>query len=241
VSLSVVLDGGWTNSKYANGTQYVHLDRFGRPVAAPERYPSGMKWLGAQVRNRGLKLGLWTIRGVHEEAVRRKLPVMGAPGHTVDELVDAEPVGGGPNGSCLWAKEWLGVNMSHPAAVAYYNSRVSLLAEEYEVDFIKADCMMCGPCYVDEVEAFTASVSASPRELLLSYSPGGGNSIADGKWVAGQSSSPTAGRNGPGKAATQPLGSVYRIVTDFHGGVPHLLRLSTRHPGSWGRFGSARR
>ena len=31
--------------------------------------------------------------------------------------------------SCLWAGEWLGVNASHPAAQAYYDSRVELLAE----------------------------------------------------------------------------------------------------------------
>ena len=47
--------------------------------------------------------------------------------------------------SCLWAGEWLGVNASHPAAQAYYDSRVELLAE-LGVDLIKADCMMCQPC-----------------------------------------------------------------------------------------------
>ena len=30
--------------------------------------------------------------------------------------------------SCLWAGEWLGVNASHPAAQAYYDSRVELAA-----------------------------------------------------------------------------------------------------------------
>jgi hypothetical protein len=29
--------------------------------------------------------------------------------------------------------------MSHPASRAYYESRVALLADEYEVDFIKAE------------------------------------------------------------------------------------------------------
>jgi hypothetical protein len=101
----LVIDGGWCESKYPNGTRYTHLDAYGRPIAAPERYPSGMKSLGQEVRKRGLKLGLWTIRGVHTDAVRQKLPVMGAPGHTLDELVDTEATGGGANGSCLWASE----------------------------------------------------------------------------------------------------------------------------------------
>ncbi len=176
----LVVDGGWTESRHPNGTRFEHIDSFGRPIAAPERYPTGMAWLGDQVRRRGLKFGLWTIRGVHVDAVRRRLPVLGASEHTVDQIVDVEPVGGGPNGSCLWQPNYLGVNMSHPAAQAYYESRVALLAVDYKVDFIKADCMMCGPCYTDEVQAFSAAVRASPRALVLSYSPGGGNSVHDG-------------------------------------------------------------
>lgn len=157
------LDGGWTDSKLANGTRYVHFDAYARPIAAPERYPSGMRWLGRQLRKRGLKLGLWTIRGVHVDAVRRKLPVLGAPGHTVDELVDEQPVGSGANGSCLWAKEWLGVNMSHPAARAYYESRVALLADEYEADFIKADCMMYATAKRAEGSPQRSCATAQPR------------------------------------------------------------------------------
>jgi hypothetical protein len=73
----------------------------------------------------------------------------------------------------------------------------------------------CGPCYVDEVRAFTAAVNSSTRALTLSYSPGGGNSVVDGAWVAGQRAEPTAHAAGGGDGA---LGSMYRIVTDFHGG-----------------------
>ena len=75
--------------------------------------------LRRRLRNQGLKFGLWTIRGVHKDAVASKLPVKGMEQYTVDQLVDFDPVGGGANGSCLWASEWLGVNASHPAAQAY--------------------------------------------------------------------------------------------------------------------------
>ena len=227
----LVIDGGWTESKLPTGTRFNHIDEYGRPIAAPERYPSGIAWLAGQVRQRGLKLGLWTIRGVHADAVRRRTPILGAPGHTADELVDELPVGGGPNGSCLWSSSWLGVNMSHPAAQAYYASRVALLAETYEADFIKADCMMCGPCYTDEVQAFTAAVAASPRELVLSYSPGGGNSVSDGQWVAGQRGAPESGSGALGPS-TQPLSSMYRVVTDFHGGWCAAGPLHTALPGA---------
>ena len=80
--------------------------------------------------------------------------------------------------------------------------------------------MMCGPCYTDEVQAFTAAVRAHPHAMALSYSPGGGNSVSAGRWVAGQSPSPRAHNThfGPTGPSTAPLGTMYRIVTDFHGG-----------------------
>jgi hypothetical protein len=92
------------------------------------------------------------------------------------------------------------VNGSHPAAQSYYDSRIELFAE-WDVDFLKADCMMCGPCYTDEMNMYTAAVKKSPRPFVLSYSPGGGNEPTDGKWVA-----------------QHQIGTMYRIVTDFHGG-----------------------
>ena len=86
----LVIDGGWTTSKvaYPNGssTMRQNLDEWGRPIAAPERY-SDMKALAARVHSKGLKLGLWTIRGAHVEAARRRLPIKGT-NYTIDEIID---------------------------------------------------------------------------------------------------------------------------------------------------------
>ena len=183
--------GGWSTGGEKNKQQ--HLDEFGRPLPDPERYPSGMAFIASELHARGLKFGLWTIRGVHIDAVAKKLKVKGMEQYTVDQLVDSQAVGGGANGSCLWASEWLGVNMSHPAAQAYYDSRVDLLAS-WGVDFIKADCMMCGPCYSDEVQAFSSSVRKHSRPLTLSYSPGGGNTPRSGEWVCGRETAPDGGK-----------------------------------------------
>ena len=156
-----------------NGTKTAGecLDQYGQPLPDPLRFPS-MLDTAKEVNKRGLKLGLWTIRGVYAAAVGAKSKIKGTR-YTVDQLVDTGNPGGGPNGSCLWAKNNLGVNMSHPAAQAYYDNHVETLVS-YGIDFIKADCMMCGPCYTDEVMAFTAAVRKHPRPLALSYSPGGG-------------------------------------------------------------------
>eukprot|EP01060_Flectonema_neradi_P038943 TRINITY_DN834_c2_g1_i1.p1 TRINITY_DN834_c2_g1~~TRINITY_DN834_c2_g1_i1.p1 ORF type:complete len:457 (+),score=117.13 TRINITY_DN834_c2_g1_i1:41-1372(+) len=183
------LDGGWDAG----------FDEYGVPIANTTKYPN-MKQMSAELRQMGLKFGLWTVRGVHISQVEKKVPVRGT-NYTVDELVDQAPVGGGANGSCLWAHEWLGINSSHPGAYAYYKNRVDTLVNLYDVDFIKADCMMCSPCYTGEMELFTRAMKESPRDLVLYYSPGGGNTPKDGEWVAGNR-----------------MATMYRVTTDFHGG-----------------------
>ena len=71
--------------------------QYGRAVPAPDRYPDGMAALANEVAELGLKFGLWTIRGVHKDAVAKKLRVKGTA-YTIDELVDVENEGGGKNG-----------------------------------------------------------------------------------------------------------------------------------------------
>jgi hypothetical protein len=210
-----VIDGGWTTTftKFPNGTEHrkQNLDEYGRPIPASERFQD-MKKLADNVHAKGLKFGLWTIRGAHIDAVTQKLKVKGT-NYTIDQLIDTHSFPGagdgitsGKNMSCLWAAEWLGVNSSHPAAQAYYDSRVELLAS-YGVDFVKADCFMCQPCYTDEILMFSKAVAKVDREIVLSYSPGGGNSPENGSWVA-----------------QHQLASMYRMVTDFHGGWKPLVQ-----------------
>jgi hypothetical protein len=192
---------GWSTSvNESSGEQIQHLDGYGRQVPAPERFPPGSMQAAAAAANaRGLVFGLWQMRGVHQDAVARRLPVKGMEQYTLDMLVDTEPVGGGKNGSCLWNSPWLGVNASHPAAQAYYDSVVEGLVE-LGVGFIEADCFMCAPCYTDEMLMMSSAVKRRPEELVLYFSPGGGNEPADGAW-----------------AAANQIGTMYRTLTDFHG------------------------
>ncbi len=48
-----------------------------------------MRALAEKIHGMGLKFGLWTIRGVHADAVARRLPVKGMEQYTLDQLVDA--------------------------------------------------------------------------------------------------------------------------------------------------------
>ena len=73
----------------------------------------------------------------------KKLKVKGTE-YTIDELVDEDNEGGGKNGSCLWASEWLGVNASHPAAQAYYDSVVSLWAS-WGIGLLATACLAPAP------------------------------------------------------------------------------------------------
>ena len=191
---------GWSQTPLPNGSYVQHLDAYGRPTPAPERFPPGaMAAAAAVARALRIKFGLWIVRGVHTSAVARKLPVKGAPGVTADMLVDQESTGGGKNGSCLWDSEWLGVNASHPAAQAYYDAQVENLVE-LGVEVVEADCMMCEPCYWGEMQLMTAAIRKRPEPLILYYSPGGGNSPADSRAVA-----------------SAQMATFYRTLTDFHG------------------------
>ena len=196
-----VVDGGWSNSWLPNGSSVQHLDGFGRPVPAPERFPGGLRDIAIGVRALGLKFGLWHIRGIHVDAAARRLPVKGMPQYTLDMLVDAGNPGGGPNGSCLWAPEWLGVNASHPAAQAYYDSIVEQLVENLGADVIKGDCFFCRPCYSSEMLLVANSVKARPEPVTLYLSPGGGALVSDGQW-----------------AADNQVATFYRTITDFDSG-----------------------
>jgi alpha-galactosidase len=192
---------GWANTLNETSGEWLwHLDEYGLPIPAPERFsPGSMKEASVTASTLGLKFGLWHIRGIHSSAAAMKLPVKGMEQYTLDQLVDIESVGGGKNGSCLWNPDWLGVNTSHPAAQAYYDAVVSQLVS-FGASVIEMDCMMCEPCYRDEMILFTEAVRKRPEPIILYYSPGGGNTPEDSQWVA-----------------QNQMASFYRTITDFHG------------------------
>lgn len=61
--------------------------------------------------------------------------------------------------------------MSHPAAIPYYKSLVSLYAS-WDADFIKVDCIFAANFHQEDIIAISQSISESGADILLSLSPG---------------------------------------------------------------------
>lgn len=225
-----VLDGGWSASHDKGPHQNMSvqaLDNYGRPVPS-DVYPSAqgagadgapsLKPLVDKVHALGLKMGVWHIRGAHVDAVRRKLPVKGT-GYTIDQIVWQNTSAERAEGKywqqqCNWAQSWVGVNHSHPAAQAYYDSLAELFVKDWGLDFVKFDCsyvdfpMKKGGDSMREIELFykamKAQTTSTGAEPVLSLSPGG---VREDNTRAAY-------------LVNQLPGTMYRIWPDYWGGMP---------------------
>jgi hypothetical protein len=144
----------------------------------------------------GLKVGIHTLRGsVSAAAVAAKSPVLGGGGATVDQIVNASA------GTCSWNKGWFAVNMSHPAATAWFDSVYGQYAD-WGVDLIKVrdtrathclralecltrsgqqhdcifaqnDCIFAQNMAANNIKAVSAAIKKTGRQMTYSLSPGG--------------------------------------------------------------------
>ena len=149
------------------GAQLV-LDRYGRYVPAPNRFPSaaggaGLKPLADYVHSLGLKLGIHILRGIPREAVARNLPIEGSP-YTAAQAADVSSL-------CSWDPDNYGVDPRRPAGQAYYDSIAHLYAS-WGIDFVKADCIANSPYAGAEIRMLSTALRGSGREMVLSLSPG---------------------------------------------------------------------
>jgi hypothetical protein len=86
----------------------LHVDVHGRPLPAPDRWPSaangaGFAGVAAKVKSMGLKMGVHMMRGALSAAVAAHSPVLGGGGATVDQIAMSSltPSKDGP-GKCPW-------------------------------------------------------------------------------------------------------------------------------------------
>ena len=156
----VTVDNGWFMDKKNEEGGKVLIDEFGLPESSPNFFPSGVKSVVEYAHSKGLKFGIWIIRGVVKEAVDAKLPIEGTP-YTLDQIADKDKL-------CPWNDFNYGVDMSKPGAQDYYNNLIKKYAD-WGVDFIKFDDIVPHP---DEVLGVVTAIENCGKDIVLSLSPG---------------------------------------------------------------------
>ena len=181
----IVLDGGWAGG----------YDSYGRPVPDAAKFPStaggaGLRALSDMAHARGLRFGVWDVRGVPVLAVEGKWPIYGSA-FTADQAARFDQ-------NCSWEHSKVGV-LPNAAGEAWYASAAAYYAQQ-GVNYVKMDCMDLGAApggglYMDDFETFAVAFKA--LEIEVSVSPGSLNP-ANATWI---------GENGFAKH--------YRITGDF--------------------------
>lgn len=142
------------------------MDEFGRLMPAPNRFPSaadgrGFKSLADQIHAMGLKFGIHVMRGIPRMAVKANLPIEGTEFHAWDASSFDR---------CMWCPDMFGVDVSHPAGQAWYDS-IFRLYSGWGVDFVKVDDLS-SPYHADEVAAIRRAIDGCGRQIVFSTSPG---------------------------------------------------------------------
>jgi alpha-galactosidase len=159
---------GASSYEYAKEPQTV-MDKWGRCIPAPNRFPSaadgsGFAGIARKVHALGLKFGIHIMRGIPRRAFVQNLPVLGTS-VTAKDVADTESI-------CSWNPDMYGLDMQKPGAQAYYDSLFALYAE-WGVDFVKMDDMSRPyDAHAAEIEAAHRAIAKSGRPMILSLSPG---------------------------------------------------------------------
>lgn len=165
----MVIDEGWyllNPDSNPKGFKF-QMTGDGRFTAAPGRFPSaandaGFKPLADYVHSLGLKFGIHILRGIPREAVTKDLPIANSLYHAADAADQSD--------ACPWNTYNWGVK-SNEAGQAYYDSIFKLYAN-WNVDFVKVDCIADHPYKPDEIRMIANAIKKSGRPMVLSLSPG---------------------------------------------------------------------
>ncbi len=172
-----VLDAGWySHFKFQEGKEFPvdkrsfqqSLDAYGRCIPAPHLFPNGLRPIVDDAHKRGIKFGIHIMRGIPKQAVEQNLPIKGTK-YFAKDIANTQDI-------CLWNEVMYGVDMSQPGSQEYYDSVVEYLANDLDVDFIKADDIAPYPA---EVEAIAKAIEKVKKPILLSLSPGNSVSRTD--------------------------------------------------------------
>jgi alpha-galactosidase len=168
----VIVDMGWYVTNHSAGVNQqsaaFSLDGFGRYTPAINSIPSaehnaGFRPLADYVHSLGLKFGLHILRGIPKEAVEKKMPIQGSA-YLAEDAADTRD-------TCPWNPFNYGLDTTKPAAGAYYDSLARQFAE-WQVDYVKVDCIASHPYKGEELGLLSAALKKTGRPMVLSLSPG---------------------------------------------------------------------
>ena len=167
----IVIDYGWFVN--INNASEIYIDKYGRPQPDPYRYPhsadgSGLKWLSQQIHSMGLLFGIHTSRGISIQAYNADTPVYGMSNTSSKDI-------GLINEQCPWnGQPFMSVNMSKSAGQQFYNSLYDQYVNEWNVDFIKNDCVFA-PWVPDQIIGVHNALKSTGKVDDIVYSVSAGN------------------------------------------------------------------
>ena len=144
-----------------------HVESDGRYWPATNRFPSaaggqGFKPLSAWAHAQGLKFGIHIVRGIPRDAVARDLAIVGSK-FRAGEAADTKDI-------CPWNADNYGVR-NNAAGQAYYDAMAQQCAD-WDIDFLKVDCISAHPYKADEIRMINQALRKTGRPIVLSLSPG---------------------------------------------------------------------
>ncbi len=150
------------------GHQGPDVDRYGRWVVRPGKYPpgpggeNGIQVAASYVHSLGLKFGIYVTPGISDQAVKKNTPILGTH-YTADDIATKRRQN---NYNC---GGMTGINYSKPGAQAYIDSIVSEFAS-WGVDYIKLDGITDGN--IADIEAWSNAIRQVGRPMQLDVTEG---------------------------------------------------------------------
>jgi hypothetical protein len=158
----------------SHGYQYVNLDdyymldwrttvdKYGRWVVDPKKFPNGMKDLGDYIHSKGLKFGFYVTLGIPKAAVDQNTPIEGTPYHAKD-IVDLSK---GEKKNFNFEKMYA-IDFSKPGAQEFIDSWAKLFAS-YGIDYLKIDGVRNQD--IADVEAWAKALKKTGRPIHVELS-----------------------------------------------------------------------
>ncbi|WP_160719302.1 alpha-galactosidase [Bacillus sp. USDA818B3_A] len=154
--------------EYVNLDDYYQLDwttnvdKFGRWVVDPEKFPHGMKALGDYIHQKGFKFGLYVTLGIPKGAIDQNTPIEGTPYHAKDIVDFSKKQKVSFNFGNMYA-----IDFSKPGAQQYIDSWARLFAS-YGVDYLKIDGVRNQD--IKDVEAWAKALKKTGRPIHVELS-----------------------------------------------------------------------